>query len=428
MLDFVRNQLHKALAIHSNPHLLLACSGGVDSVVLFDLLVQLNYEFSVAHCNFGLRADASDADAEFVSALCKNAQIPFYIKQFSTQSYANEKQVSIQMAARELRYVWFNELKETHSFDEVLTAHHLDDQLETFMINWGRGSGIKGLRGISSDRILRPLIDWPKAEIVAYANEHKLQWREDASNTKDDYLRNALRLHVIPAWKKIQPNLLEQTTKNLQYLAQAHVALEQQRKAFQTAHFISYKEGYRIGIDSIKTLQPLEYFLHALFSPYGFFQTEDLQQLLKTQSGKALYSRTHRLIRDREELLLAPLAEKTEVEHRWIPSKDMSYPLVLRVLSKGTASSNTAVLKSEVLKYPLILRKYRKGDYFYPVGMNGKKKLSKFFKDEKYSMLEKENQWLLCSDTAIVWVIGKRVDARYAALSTTQNPLVIQCD
>lgn len=428
MLDFVRNQLHKALAAHSNPHLLLACSGGVDSVVLFDLLVQLNYEFSVAHCNFGLRGDASDADAEFVAALCKKAQIPFYVKQFSTESYADEKQLSIQMAARELRYSWFDELKYTHAFRAILTAHHLNDQLETFMINWGRGTGIKGLRGISSDRILRPLIDLPKADIISYANNKKLSWREDTSNAKDDYLRNALRHHVIPAWEKIKPNLLEQTAKNLGHLGLAQAALEKQVVAFKATHFIADGKGYRISLQAIKTLEPLAYFLHALFSTYGFFQSEDLQQLLKTQSGKALYSPTHRLIRDREELLLAPLAATTEVEHRWIPSKDISYPLVLRVLSKGTASSNTAVLKSEELKYPLILRKYRKGDYFYPVGMNGKKKLSKFFKDEKYSMLEKENQWLLCTETEIIWVIGKRVDARFAALPATLNPLVIQCD
>ena len=428
MLDFVRDHLKKALALHPNPQVLLACSGGVDSVVLFDLLRKLNYSFAVAHCNFGLRGDASNADAEFVAALCKKAQIPFYIKQFSTQSYADEQQLSIQMAARELRYSWFEELKSTHAFGAILTAHHLNDQLETFMINWGRGSGIKGLLGISSDRILRPLLRFPKSEIINYAKNNGLSWREDASNAKDSYLRNALRNQVIPAWEKIQPNLLQQTRQNLDHLQHAYTALGQQVKAFYTDHFLPEAEGYRIDIAALKSLFPLDYFLHSLFSPYGFFQTKDLHQLLIAQSGKVIYSNTHRLIRDRDALLLCALAVETSVEHQWIPVNNIQYPLSLRILQKGKPSPLTAVLAPEKLNYPLILRKYKEGDYFYPVGMKGKKKLSKFFKDEKYSLLEKENQWLLCSDTDIVWVIGKRVDARYAAPSTTQNPLVIQCD
>ena len=428
MLDIVQNHLLQYFRKENKCKLLLACSGGVDSMVLADLMHKSSVVFEIAHCNFALREEDSDADEAFVAQYSKEKGIPFHTQKFDTKNHANTQGVSIQMAARELRYTWFEALKITHEFDGVLTAHHLDDQLETFLINFGRGSGLKGLRGIASDHIIRPLIDISKADIVRYAKDHKLVWREDVSNAKDDYLRNALRHHVIPAWKKMRPNLLQQTQKSLQNLALAQEALDEHLKNFKKQHFKSFSDGIAIEVEPLLALHPLAYYLHALFSPYGFNEVEDLIQLLQTQSGKVLHSQTYRLIRDRDSVLLSAPKANTPQELYWAPDDVLTVPLKLKSVSHTEADKNSAILAPHLLKFPLILRKYREGDYFYPAGMKGKKKLSKFFKDEKYSLLEKENQWLLCSEDQIVWVIGRRVDARFASSSATNKPLMIRCD
>ena len=306
---------------------------------------------------------------------------------------------------------------------------HLDDQLETFLINLGRGSGIKGLSGIPDQLILRPLLTVSKEDIMAYAKENKISWREDASNAEEDYLRNQLRHQLIPKWKAIQPNLIEQLEKSQQQLRMAEEALAVQCDQFIAEYFIAKEDYVAISIEVLQTLKPLTYYLHALFSPYGFTHFSDLNALLVAQSGKQLFSVTHRLLKDRGVLLLSPVAQAEDKEiFHWTPTEDLSFPIKLRLGEHVTENAHSAILATEALKYPLILRKYKEGDYFYPVGMKGKKKLSKFFKDQKYSLLEKEQQWLLCSGGEIVWVVGQRVDARFAATSETQNPLRIVCD
>lgn len=429
MFEIVQNQLDQQLKGAVKPQLLLACSGGVDSMVLLHILQQSTYSIAVAHCNFLLREAASDEDAAFVSTYCKTHGLPYFEATFDTWDYAKKKGVSTQMAARELRYQWFDTLKAEHAFTHLLTAHHLDDQLETFLINLGRGSGIKGLSGIPDHLILRPLLVFTKENILAYAKENKVSWREDSSNAKEDYLRNQLRHQLIPTWKAIQPNLIVQLEKSQQQLRWAEEALDYHCEVFKANHFIAEEDQVTISIEALKALKPLEYYLHALFSPYGFTHFSDLNALLTTQSGKQLFSATHRLIKDRTNLLLTPVtkAESKDVYH-WTPTEDLSFPLSLKLKDAIIENKRSAILAVEALKYPLILRKYQEGDYFYPVGMKGKKKLSKFFKDQKYSMLEKEQQWLLCSGSEIVWVIGQRVDARFAATPETRDPLRIICD
>lgn len=428
MLDIVQTHLKRSVQNQIHPKLLLACSGGVDSMVLFDLLLKLPFTFEIAHCNFGLRENDSDEDAAFVIQHCEQKGIVFHCQKFDTKCYAESNGISIQMAARELRYAWFDELKADHHFTKVLTAHHLDDQLETFLINFGRGSGLRGLRGIISHHISRPLATVSKADILNYAKENEISWRDDVSNSKDDYLRNALRHHVIPAWKKIHPNLLQQTQKTLVHLTLAQEALDEHLKELKRNHFKSISNATAIDVKTLLTLQPLPYYLHALFSPYGFTEVSDIEQLLQTQSGKVLHSETHRLIRDRENILLSEAKVNNNQELYWQPDDVLTFPLKLRSVNHTEMDKNAAVLDRHLLKFPLILRKYREGDYFYPAGMKGKKKLSKFFKDEKYSMLEKESQWLLCSENKIVWVIGRRVDARFASSTTSDKSLMIRCD
>jgi tRNA(Ile)-lysidine synthase len=429
VFEIVQNQLERQLNQVEKPKLLLACSGGVDSMVLLYLLQKSNYSIAVAHCNFLLRETASDRDAAFVSGYCIAHGLQYFEQSFKTKDHAKTKGISTQMVARELRYQWFDTLKNDHEFTHLLTAHHLDDQLETFLINLGRGSGIKGLSGIPDQIILRPLLKVSKEDIMAYAKENKISWREDASNAEEDYLRNQLRHQLIPKWKAIQPNLIEQLEKSQQQLRMAEEALAVQCDQFIAEYFIAKENYVAISIEALQTLKPLTYYLHALFSPYGFTHFSDLNALLGAQSGKQLFSVTHRLLKDRGVLLLSPVAqaEGKEIFH-WTPTEDLIFPIKLRLGEDVAENAHSAILATEALKYPLILRKYKEGDYFYPVVMKGKKKLSKFFKDQKYSLLEKEQQWLLCSGGEIVWVVGQRVDARFAATSETQNPLKIVCD
>ena len=425
----IQDQLKQQLKGIAKPHLLLACSGGVDSMLLLYFLQQSNYPFAIAHCNFMLRETESDQDANFVATYCNSYKLPYFEQSFQTKTYAASKGISTQMAARTLRYQWFDTLKDTEGFTHILTAHHLDDQLETFLINLGRGTGLKGLTGIPTNSILRPLLNISKEEILTFAHANNVQWREDSSNTSLDYLRNQLRHQVIPQWKAIQPNISQQLEKTQQQLMWAAEALAVQCKVFKSRHFKTTQVGFSIAIDELKKLHPLEYYLHALFSSYGFSHHSDLNDLLKAQSGKQLFSNSHRLIKDRTDLLLVPKDTKQKIEnYTWSPTEDLNYPISLKVGEISTKRQKTAVLDVDQLKYPLILRKYEEGDYFYPVGMKGKKKLSKFFKDQKYSLPEKEKQWLLCSDNAIVWVIGQRLDARFAATAKTHNPLIVTCD
>ena len=431
MLEIVQQQLNLCLEKGNKPQFLLACSGGVDSMVLLNLLHKSTFKFAVAHCNFQLRGKESDADEDIVKQQCAALAIPLFSKRFSTRAYAEENKRSIQMAARELRYTWFAVLMEEQGFTHLITAHHLNDQVETFLINLSRASGLKGLSGIPTKRVLRPLLGVQKQDIIAYAQQQHIPWREDASNASDAYLRNQLRHHLLPTWEKISPNIAEQIHQSIERLSWAEEALAIQVVDFKEKHFVLDGDKIKIPLASIKTLRPMEYYLHALFSPYGFSHLSDLLDLIQAQSGKQLRSNSHRLVRDREHLLLHPLPkneqEREEVVY-WEATSDLQQPIKLQLVGESPQNKQTAILDTSLLKYPLILRKYREGDYFYPVGMQGKKKLSKFFKDLKYSLLEKEQQWLLCSGNDIVWVIGQRVDARYAAKEHSTTTIHIQCN
>ena len=310
--------------------LLLAFSGGLDSRVLLDLLCQLEIDFSVAHCNFDLRADASEADALFCAQIAEQHQLPFFIKKFDTMSFAEEQKVSTQMAARELRYTWFDELKEQEGFTHLLTAHHLDDQLETFMINMGRGSGLKGLRGITTDKILRPLLNFSKDEIEQYAQEHSIEWREDASNAQDDLFAKSFKASCNSPMESAQENLLQQVAQTFDHLSLAQEALSVVVDTFKEKHFIQQEDVISIHLDALLELNPRAYYLHALFETYGFNHVADLESLLVAQSGKQLISSSHRLIRNRAVLLLSPLKIETQDEEfSWTPTQDLTDPIKL---------------------------------------------------------------------------------------------------
>jgi len=427
VIDRFKLNINKKFKKFRTQKLLLAISGGLDSRVLLHLFSQCKLDFGVAHCNFGLRGEESDADAKFVEEICIKNRIPFEIKKFETKAHSQKHKISTQMAARELRYSWFEELLENKNYDKIVTAHHLDDQLETFMINTGRGSGLSGLIGIpeNTSTVARPMLPFTRKEILEYAQAENLVWREDTSNTSDIYLRNALRNQVVTKWKAYEPNLLSNFGDTLSYIKQSLQALDVVVNQWEEQHFIHKGAHIHIDLKALKKLTPQEYYLHALFSTYGF-HLNDLKDLLKAQSGKYLQSSSYRLLVNRGEWILAEHNFLPIAEISWDLTKPLDHPIKLEVSSLFINNNSCVALDQSLLILPLKLRKFQEGDYFYPTGMQGKKKLSKYFKDEKYSQIEKENQWLLCSENSIVWVIGKRADRRYTTKPTDNNCLIIK--
>ncbi len=413
-------------------HVLLAHSGGVDSSVLAHVFINKQINFSVAHCNFKLRADSSDGDLEFVKNWCYQHNISFYSKVFDVKEYMIVNKKSIQEAARDLRYGWFNRLMIESELDILVTAHHLNDQLETFLMNSIRGTGILGLLGIPQTKnIIRPLKTISKKEILNYAKKHKIKWREDSSNAKNDYLRNKIRHQVISPLEQIKPQALENFKTTLNNLSNTEEFIYLQLNNLKKQIFKDDGKIIHINIKHLKQQKPLNFCLHHWFSPFGF-DMKEVEKLILTNSGKVMTSYSHRLIRGRNELILTPLIEENnslitiDINKR---NHKLPFDLELKteqLISKENWMSNEAFLDKDLLKNPLHIRKYREGDYFYPSGMQGKKLLSKFFKDEKYSLLEKEQQWLLCSDEKIVWVVGRRCDRRFTANSKTKNKILMR--
>lgn len=411
--------------------LLLACSGGVDSVVLAHLCVAADLRVTLAHCNFQLRGDESDGDEAFVRNLSYELGVGVMVQSFDTEKYAEAHRGSIQMAARELRYQWFHEVLDTGEFDFVLTAHHADDDLETFLINLSRGTGIEGLSGIpvQNEKVIRPLLNFSRQEILSYAKDNTLQWREDSSNSESKYLRNKIRLDIVPQLKTLHPTFLKNFMRTQAHLEQTQSLVRHHMEEIRARLFESEGDTIRISVEKLQELKPTAGYLYELFQAYGFTEWNDVEGLLHAMSGKEVLSKTHRLVKDRTHLILSPIETGPE-EVFWILDnvKELEIPINIRfqnVKKVENTGRNVIYLDKEKLNFPLQLRNWEKGDYFYPYGMKGKKKLSKFFKDEKVDVISKEKQWLLCSDDAIVWVVGRRADERFKVEDSTKEILKI---
>jgi len=413
--------------------LLIACSGGLDSTIMTRLLKELNFNISLAHCNFSLRAKESDGDEKFVINLADKLSIPIFNKTFDTKKYAEDQKISTQMAARDLRYDWFEELCEKHDFDFLLTAHHLDDDMETFFINLSRGTGLRGLTGIPvvNEKIIRPFLIFSRDEILRYAKSNNIVWREDSSNSKTDYLRNKLRLEVLPKFKDISEQTLQNFQISQRHLTESQSLINDYMVLVSNLVVSKSKEGYQINIIKLKELPNTDALLYELLSPYGFTAWGDVSDLLNAQSGKQVFSATHKLLKDRDVLLLSEIPSDERILKYQILAETIAIndPLnlkfeVVNIISE--TDKNTVYLDRAKLKFPLVLRKWKDGDYFFPFGMKGKKKVSKFFKDEKLSLLAKENCWLLCTDKdEIVWLVGMRMDERFKVDSNTKEILKI---
>ena len=411
--------------------LLLAVSGGVDSMVLLDLFYKLRFDICIVHCNFQLRGKESDADEMLVRKICQDSYIPYFIESFDTLEFAKENKLSIQLAARKLRYDWFQELLSL-GYDYVLTAHHLDDNVETFLINFTRGTGLEGLTGIPAQNgnIIRPLLPFSREEIENYALENKIQWREDSSNASDKYFRNKLRHNIVPTLKELNTGFLDSFQNTLHHLHQAESLVNDASKLVYEKVVEVKENQLEIHLKSLLEFQNYKAYLYQWLKEYGFSAWNDIYDLVEAQSGKQVFSETHILLKDREKLILSERKEINKSEVFIIESIEskVNIPLKLRfckAVNIFETVSNCIFVDESKIKFPLTIRKWQEGDYFYPSGMNGKKKLSKYFKDEKYSLLDKENQWLLCSEDQIVWVIGKRADNRFISKETTQNSIKI---
>ena len=429
LINTISTELEKLSPEYSAKKFILAISGGVDSMVLLDGFNKLNLNIEVAHFNFQLRGKESDADEELVKEICYKNNVPFNKNTCDTATYAAEKGLSIQEAARELRYYWFFNLLKEKNADYIVTGHHADDSIETFFINLLRGSGIKGLCGIkNTQQIIRPLLPVSRLDIEQYAKNNNVRYRNDSSNESLKYKRNFIRKKIIPELNKEIETSSSSILKSIGHLAQANEYLE--KKLLEDAEKITSTVGNTIFIETKQLIENIV--LYSVLSKYGFNQSQINSIQSDTKAiGKKHYSSTHELLVDRNQLAIQPLEHQLPgvFEIPALGDYHIPFPISLSIINKTHSlrtEKNTILIDADAIKFPLRIRKWEQGDSFVPFGMQGKKKLSDFFIDEKFSQFEKKDSWLLLSNNEVVWIINHRLDDRYKVSSNTTNFLQIE--
>ena len=423
--------------------LLLAVSGGVDSVVLCALINLSGYDFVIAHCNFRLRGEESSRDEEFVRRLGLKWGKPVLVKHFDTEKIARENKWSVQVAARELRYRWFKELVIAEGSnttkvlaDYIVTAHHADDNIETLLMNFFKGTGMAGLRGMlpKAERLVRPLLFARKAELVRFATEQQLEWVEDSSNVLDKYTRNYFRHQLIPGLQKVFPQTEENLLNNLPRFREAEQLYRQAVNRHMEKLLEKRGDETHIPVLKWKKAVPLETVTYEIIKDYGFnpAQTGEVIQLMDAVTGSYIRSPAYRIIKNRNWMILSPLpVEQTAVQTIEEGEGLISFAggtLQIKKLASGlpiSADVLIAQLDADKIQFPLLLRKQKRGDYFYPLGMQKKKKLGRFLSDLKISLTERENTWVLEMDKKLLWVVGKRIDDRFKITPSTKTILQI---
>lgn len=425
--------IHEENLFHSSQRILLAVSGGADSMLMLHLFVNAGFPLAVAHCNFGLRGHESDGDEQFVVDYCDQHNLVCHTQHFDTSEFALQEGISIEMAARDLRYDWFNRLLDRHGYDFLATAHHQDDVIETFLINLSRGSGIKGLSGIQpkSGQIIRPMLFTNRAEILDYCQRMTITYRTDSSNLETVYKRNLIRQQILPLLEDVNPAFRRNALKTIGNLYETGQLFQQRMSEIKASVYSEDDQGAMIHIDKLQNLSPLRTILFELIRPFGFQaeQTDDIIDSLGRESGRKFFSDGYRLVKDREYLLISPFSSKqNKVFYIEEDCSKMSFPIRLTIekierTPDFSFSTHPQVVDLDLdkLVYPLILRHWNEGEYFQPLGMNGLKKLSDFFIDEKYSIPDKENAWLLASGNQLVWIVGKRLDDRFKITAKTKR-------
>jgi tRNA(Ile)-lysidine synthase len=426
---------------NNNCHLLLAVSGGSDSVILTDLVAKAGFEFTIAHCNFQLREDESERDEAFVIALGNHYEKKVLVKRFHTKQFAEENKIGIQEAARILRYNWFNQnIEEQYSNNGlIVTAHHADDNIETVLINFFRGTGLQGLKGIQpyqqEQKLIRPLLCFRKEELLLYAKEQNLAFVEDSSNQSDKYTRNYFRNQLIPSLKEVFTEVEENILHNIKRFKEAETLYSQAVQQHKIKLLEQKGNEIHIPILKLKQTKPLETIVWEIIKNFQFSaaQTVDVIKLLDAGNSSFIQSATHRIIKNRKWLIIAELQHKNS-QHILIEQGEKEVVLEKGILqldmiqSTGETSEAdrfTAFVDADSIQFPLLLRKWKQGDYFYPLGMQKKKKLSRFMIDQKLSATDKENTWVIESNKKIIWVIGYRIDDRFKLMPQTKNILKI---
>ncbi|WP_185854983.1 tRNA lysidine(34) synthetase TilS [Blattabacterium cuenoti] len=431
---FFLEKIIKSFSLVEKKKICVAVSGGLDSMVLLNLLLFVpNLTLGVAHCNFTLRDKESNEDENFVKNFCAKKHILCHVKKFNTFDFSKKNKFSIQMAARKLRYDWFENLLEKHSYDHMALGHHLSDSVETFFINIMRGTGLKGLLGIPREnrKFIRPLSIFTKEEIFHYAKMKKVNWRLDHSNQENKYLRNKIRLIT----STFSNSFYKGFKKSIKYFHQENLVIESEVTKINKEITLEKKENpffWKIECKKIKELQPLSFYLFKLFFPYGFSNIENLKNLLDAQSGKQLFSKKYRIIKNRNHWILVKNQNPSKKIYMILNLKDhrkTSFPIHLKFFldPKKENITEASFIDLDKIQFPLQLRTWRKGDFFYPLNMKGKKKLSKYYKDKKFSLFEKEHTWLLVNgNERIIWIIGNRLDDRFKVTEKTKRILGVK--
>lgn len=434
MRDLVRAYIEKYQLLTENRPVLVGVSGGADSIALLTILVELGYSCIAAHCNFHLRGEESLRDERFTKEYVEELQIPFVKIDFETEQYAAENHLSIEMAARELRYRWFEEQRVHWGAQAIAVAHHRDDNVETFLMNLIRGTGIRGLSGIQPKNgfVVRPMLAVSREEIQNWFAKRNLSYVTDSTNLSDAYTRNFIRLRILPLLEEVNPSVKKAIARTSEHLAATEVIYLQ---VIEEARKEVFDSENRLSIAALMKYPAPNSVLYELLKVYGFSRSvvEDIYSSLTKESGKVFFSSSFRLIKDRDYLLFSPLVKEEIQEYilngdekEWIGPIELSFEsVVITTDFQIRKEKNIAYFDADKLTFPLTLRKWQEGDWFIPFGMKGRKKLSDYFSDRKFSRLEKEQTWLLCSGDTIIWIVGERSDNRFCLDKMTKRALVV---
>ena len=433
MIKQLEKHINSSFPFIKGKKILLGISGGIDSMVLAYLFNELGFDLTLAHVNFNLRGKHSNEDESFVTLWAQENKLPLFKTSFDTNSLAKERKVSVEMVARDLRYEWFETLINDNGFDFIAVAHHLNDNIETVLMNLSRGTGISGLSGMKdiNGNIIRPLLKFSREDIEVFASEIGLDWREDLTNAETIYKRNKIRHNLVPLFEELNPSFTDSFLKTISNLRQTELIQNEYLKNINYDFWNELDDFIEIDIPKLTKIIAFETVLREKLIPFGFNNIEDVINSFKLESGKEYFSSTHRIVKDRNKLILAEIREEKEnVFYINAKTVELIYPIHIQLKRFNKFIENTDVLLAQLdrdkLKFPLKLRKWEEGDFFFPQGMKGKKKISKYFKDEKYSLVDKENQWLLVSDNKIVWIVGKRLDERFKVTSSTKDILRVE--
>jgi len=430
MLDkFIKYYQENQLFIHPDK-ILLTVSGGQDSMTMLNLFRSANLLFEVAHCNFQLRGEEANKDEAFIREYCTINKIRFHSIAFNTNEYAATNGISIQMAARDLRYAWFEKIRKENECEFIATAHHKNDVAETMLINLTKGTGLPGLHGIRNkkDKIIRPLLCFDAVEIGGYIQEQEVPFRQDQSNSDTKYTRNSIRHNVIPALEKINPSFIESVfTASIQF-SELEEILGQKIDEEKDRLFVNDNDGFKIDIKLLKELSPLKTYLYYFLKPFKFNAADVLDIIggLEGQSGQVFNSSTHQIVKDRTHLFLNIIVEiQPEIlEINSIEDFPFDYELVDNTsIFKLKRARKFAYLDADKVTFPMCLRTWSKGDFFQPFGMNGNKKVSDFLIDNKVSIVDKKTVQVLICDVDIIWLVGHRISNKYCISDATKRIL-----